>query len=258
MKYAALTFDDGRSDNFSNAMPIMIKNTLKATMFVTTGYIDGSWQKDQSWKSTCEPMTVEQLKELRDAGFELALHGDKHTTDIDDFNLAYKKFQNWGLCENEKVGFSIPTSCVSDEVLTQFKNELLGSKIEYIRTGRKRSTAALSSKLLFASYSLLKLQCAYNQFNFINTQLLNQVEKDNVFSVVIRCGDDPKMIFNFLDKLPDNTLCVLMLHSILEESDPLYAADPWCYSKKSFDALCSQLSKSDIQCDCLGKILRSL
>ena len=51
MKYVSFTFDDGRRDNFTCAYPVMKKYGIPGTLFCTTGYIDGTWQKDESWHS---------------------------------------------------------------------------------------------------------------------------------------------------------------------------------------------------------------
>ena len=54
MKYVSFTFDDGRRDNFTCAYPVMKKYGIPGTLFCTTGYIDGTWQKDESWHSAGE------------------------------------------------------------------------------------------------------------------------------------------------------------------------------------------------------------
>ncbi|MFN4326522.1 MAG: polysaccharide deacetylase family protein [Azonexus sp.] len=38
---AAITFDDGYADNFTNALPTLKKNNLCATFFIATGFLDG-------------------------------------------------------------------------------------------------------------------------------------------------------------------------------------------------------------------------
>ena len=89
MKYVSFTFDDGRRDNFTCAYPVMKKHGIPGTLFCTTGYIDGTWQKDESWHSAGEAIHVDELKELQQNGWELALHGDKHITELALDNLEY-------------------------------------------------------------------------------------------------------------------------------------------------------------------------
>ena len=38
MKYVSITFDDGREDNYSVALPVMERYGMKGTVFVTTGF----------------------------------------------------------------------------------------------------------------------------------------------------------------------------------------------------------------------------
>lgn len=45
---AAITFDDGYADNYTVALPILRRVGLSATVFVTTGYLDGG----QMWNDT--------------------------------------------------------------------------------------------------------------------------------------------------------------------------------------------------------------
>lgn len=43
-----ITFDDGYADNYFNALPILLKNNLKATFFIASGYLDGG----RMWNDT--------------------------------------------------------------------------------------------------------------------------------------------------------------------------------------------------------------
>jgi hypothetical protein len=194
---------------------------------------------------------------LQSSGFEIAIHGDKHITDVDDFNIAYNKMLEWGLCGNEPVGYSIPCSNVSEDVLNDFKDKLLNKKVAYIRGGRRTDTKKLSSKILFGMYTYLNSQSAFNKFNSYNIESLNKFDNANICSLVVRCSDKPRMIVDFIDRMPDNSFCTFMLHSILDESDRLYGADPWNFSKKSFENLCCGLSQLDVKAECLSKIINT-
>jgi peptidoglycan/xylan/chitin deacetylase (PgdA/CDA1 family) len=144
MKYVSLTFDDGRRDNYTYAYPIMRKRNLPGTLFCTTGYIDGTWKKPAAWASAGEAITVEQLKEMQEAGWEIALHGDKHTTDVDDFRVASGKTLKWGFTKRP-IGFSIPNSSVAQETLNALADAYLGPELAYIRAGRAIDTKSLTA-----------------------------------------------------------------------------------------------------------------
>lgn len=152
MKYVSFTFDDGRRDNFTCAYPVMKKYGIPGTLFCTTGYIDGTWQKDESWHSAGEAIHVDELKELQQNGWEIALHGDKHTTEVNDLKCASQKMTQWGF-STRPIGFSMPNSNIGKEKLDAVVDAYLGSELLYIRAGRKIDTKSLSAKILFALYT---------------------------------------------------------------------------------------------------------
>lgn len=242
MKYIVLTFDDGRDDNYIYAFPILKNYSFPATIYCTTGFIDGTWKKKDDWYSTDKPISIEQLHELKNNGWEIGLHGDKHITDLSDSNIAIKKITNWGLFE-DYIGYSFPDSILDEEKLSDFKKYLFPQKIAYLRRGRKINTSKFSSKILFGLYTFCGSQKAYNLFNKNNIQSLNDVDFENVYSVVIRFKDEPKMISNFIASSPDNSLIVLMFHSILPRNHLLFGKDPWNWEDKKFKYFADCLKK---------------
>jgi peptidoglycan/xylan/chitin deacetylase (PgdA/CDA1 family) len=70
-----LTFDDGYENVFQDAYPILKKYDAKATLFITTAFVGGinAWDRGND-KIT----TLEQLKKLDTAIFELGLHSHHH------------------------------------------------------------------------------------------------------------------------------------------------------------------------------------
>jgi len=66
-KPAVLTFDDGYEDFYANAWPVLQQYGFKATLFVSTNAV-----------GTPGHLTWDQLRELRDAGMEVAAHGVTH------------------------------------------------------------------------------------------------------------------------------------------------------------------------------------
>lgn len=236
MKYVSLTFDDGRNDNCCHAHKILCKYKMGATLFCTTGFIDGSFVKPEDWKSAGDPLTVEQIKKMSEEGWEIALHGDQHTTSIKDSLESIKKIKSMGI-EGNSFGSSVPDSEIPNDTFDKFKQELFPSKIKYIRCGRAIDTSKISSKLLFVAYTLAKSQKAYNLFNKKQVISLEHLDVSRIPSVVIRYNDDPKMILRFLENMPDNSWVVFMLHSILPKTSALYGSDPWNWSTECFEHL---------------------
>lgn len=242
MKYVSFTFDDGRRDNFTYAYPVMKKYGIAGTLFCTTGYIDGTWQKDESWLSAGEAIRIDELKELQQNGWELALHGDKHTTEVEDLKCASQKMAQWGF-RNRPIGFSMPNSNIAKEKLDAVIDRYLGSELLYIRAGRQINTKSFSARALYALYTYGHLQWAYNKFNNVNLTDLSRINKKQIYSVVVRCKDDPEMLARFIEQIPDNTCAVLMLHSILPEDSQYYGTDPWNWSLVRFERFCEEIDK---------------
>ena len=64
MKFIAFTFDDGRSDNYLLAKQIMDNYNFRGTVYVTTGFIDGTWEGQDILQSPTRPLTVEEINGL--------------------------------------------------------------------------------------------------------------------------------------------------------------------------------------------------
>jgi peptidoglycan/xylan/chitin deacetylase (PgdA/CDA1 family) len=73
----ALSFDDGMDDNHSVVLPLLREYGLRATVYVATGLIG----KPNPWmvpESGARMMTVDELRELAAAGFEIGAHTVSH------------------------------------------------------------------------------------------------------------------------------------------------------------------------------------
>lgn len=240
MKYLAFTFDDGRSDNYLLAKQIMDKYQFRGTVYVTTGFIDGTWEGKDILNSPTRPLTVHEITELQASGWEIGLHGDKHQTQVDDMRIAIDKLQRWGI-ENCKWGVSVPNSRTDErEIETIFASEY-GKNIAYIRRGRKCNTADIKNKVLYVLYSFLKLKWAYRCFNSENIFVYGGGDKSNVPSVVVKSNDVSDLIIDFITKMPEDAVVVLMMHSILPMEHSLCGREPWSWDEKNFEMLCSGL-----------------
>ena len=236
-----LSFDDGREDTYRNAYMIMKKYNLVGTIHVTTGYVDASYT-NCAWKSAKGAVSVQELLEMKNAGFEISSHGDKHISEKEDFEISRRKLQQWGLV-NEDLGFSIPNSDLSGKEKAEFIKFAKTNDIRYIRGGRDKRSHSLFSKICFLLYRFLSIQYFYNRFNKFNSidlqdTLLNKYELP---SVVVRREDNPRMIINYIrEKANRGKWIILMLHSIKHESENP-EQDVWCWDTNKFEMLCSKL-----------------
>jgi len=76
----SITFDDGYVDNHEVAAPILRRLALPAAFFVATGFINTDYAPPWDQHLTRQPgwMTWDQVRALRDQGFEIGAHTDRH------------------------------------------------------------------------------------------------------------------------------------------------------------------------------------
>jgi O-antigen biosynthesis protein len=75
--YAAISFDDGLRNNLTVALPILREYGLRATIYVTVGYLGGT----SPWigpKGDNRMLNEEEVRELAAAGWELGAHTMTH------------------------------------------------------------------------------------------------------------------------------------------------------------------------------------
>lgn len=240
MKYIAFTFDDGRSDNYLLAKRIMDKYQFCGTVYITTGFIDNTWEDKDVLQSPTRPLTVEEINRLHSSGWEIGLHGDKHKTQINDMRTALDKLQSWGIT-NCDWGISVPNSSASEAEINALLESEYGNKIVYIRRGRRCNTAKFKNKVLYVLYSVLKSKSAYHRFNAENVFSYNKENRSNIPSVVVKSNDRADLVIDFIKTVPDNSVVVLMLHSILSSDHAMCGKDPWSWDEKNFEILCSAL-----------------
>lgn len=242
MKHIAITFDDGRSDNCLLAKPIMDRYQFAGTVYITTGFIDGSWEQSAVLQSPSEPLTIAQILQLQEGQWEIGLHGDKHQTQVDDMGVALNKLLSWDL-RAVRWGISVPNSDTNDKDVAALYDSEYGEKIAYIRRGRKCDTSKLYYRALYGIYTLLNAKWAYRRFNAENTFDLGNADMRNIPSIVVKANDKPEWILALIQNMPDNHTVVLMLHSILPADHPQCGKDPWSWEDQKLEELCAGLKK---------------
>lgn len=112
----AITFDDGYKDNLTEALPIMKKYDLVATIFIISDMVGNDGY-----------LTWEEIKELKDAGWEIGVHSATHpnlaTLGTEDLKYqiidAKKKIdENVGVMT---TSFSYPAGKYNPEVINIVK-----------------------------------------------------------------------------------------------------------------------------------------
>jgi len=80
----SITFDDGYEDNWSVVLPILSERGIKATFFLTTGFIDGQptvaerFARERRTEPGLRPLSWSQVRDLREAGMSVGSHTVTH------------------------------------------------------------------------------------------------------------------------------------------------------------------------------------
>lgn len=85
-RVVALTFDDGYADFCTHALPVLERNGFTATVFVTTGWIDGLGPPAAS-PPLDRMLTPAQVQRLPGAGIEVGAHSHSHAQ-LDQISAA--------------------------------------------------------------------------------------------------------------------------------------------------------------------------
>ena len=75
---AVITFDDGFADFAEHALPALQEHGLAASLYVTTGYLDGSPDGPAPERPQDRMLHWSQLGEIAAAGIEIGAHGQTH------------------------------------------------------------------------------------------------------------------------------------------------------------------------------------
>lgn len=111
----SMTFDDAFSSVYELAFPLMEHLGATGTVFVPTSYADSgrpiSWKGMEHWVGTrhereLQPMSWAQLRELRDAGWEIGSHTVSHPrlSELDDERLAAELHESRARCQEALGG----------------------------------------------------------------------------------------------------------------------------------------------------------
>jgi peptidoglycan/xylan/chitin deacetylase (PgdA/CDA1 family) len=122
-----LTFDDGYADFASYAVPIMKRYGFSATVFPVAARLggDNEWDAEGPRKPL---MTVEQVRQIADAGMEVGSHGMHHVslTSVADAELASELRDSRAALQDisgqEVAGFCYPYGHIDSRVIAAVRS----------------------------------------------------------------------------------------------------------------------------------------
>jgi peptidoglycan/xylan/chitin deacetylase (PgdA/CDA1 family) len=107
-----VTLDDGFADNYTRALPTLVRESIPATVFLTAGYLDGPELPVLRDRSGIPPLTWNQAAEMAEQGIELGAHTLSHASlpELDADALRHEIVGSRDLIE-ERTGRRPATFC---------------------------------------------------------------------------------------------------------------------------------------------------
>lgn len=239
----SLSFDDGRVDNYTVAVPILRRYDLPATFNITTGYVVNRGKNGSP--TDIPPMTADMVREIcQDNRFEIAGHGYQHRNSYEDITKGIaelKKLLGVDKLTDNGDGFASPGTNLSSEVWT--KIHVGGGKLKYARLSLRylnhQHFKTFCRKASRLTHIPLLYRLAYED------TLMDSVKDDLLYSIPVLSSiklPELKAVIRYAEK--HGKSCVLMLHSIVPKGR---VHDNWDFEVGKFEALCAFL-KDEQEC----------
>lgn len=127
MKSFCITFDDGYEDNFSNALPVLLKYGFRATIYFVPHYEYNSWEKFEDGTFD-KLLSIKQIKEMQKSELiEFGSHtiGHKNLLNIDfdeaEEEIRKSKVEVEKIIGNECKAFAYPYGKYDEKIISIIK-----------------------------------------------------------------------------------------------------------------------------------------
>lgn len=235
----SFSFDDGRIDSYTEALPILKRYNLPATFNITTGYVED--HKRYGSPTGVPPMTMGMVKEIyEDSNYEIAGHGFRHRNDIEDITkglselkkqLGTKQLTRFG------DGFASPGTGL-DAKTWSFLNGGGNGSIRYARLSLRYLNHGALKSFARKICRIIHLPSLY-AFAYKDT-LMNTIKDGILYSIPVLSSiriSELKAVIKYAERY--DSACILMFHSIAPK-DKVH--NNWDYEKGKFEELCKFLS----------------
>ena len=241
MKYIAFSFDDGRSDTYEVAKPIMEKYGLRATVNVISGFV---LHPDMfRFQSAPKGMTAEQVVKWQIMGGEIASHGSAHKNSGEEIINSIDELKSIDVDVNG-IGFASPESWLTEANSKSSGIEELRTNgtVSYLRSG----VQIRREGILYTGLSIVE-RVTHSKWLYYHLNKRNIIKCTNTIypSAAVKDYTTLQQLQAYVNKLEDNDSVIFMFHSILQKDDPSYGADHYYWDAGKFESLCGWLKNRD-------------
>ncbi len=230
----ALSFDDGRKDNYRMVNEILRPLNIPATINITTDYIMN--RRTAPFPCDNPPMSKEDVISLSKLPFiEIAGHGKAHNNETSNLLQGANELKEW--CGLKEIGIASPNSALSFDKAKKLKPLFLKHNISYIRTGDRIIKAGFVKRCIRKLNRYLHMQQAYAWF--YHETMLNPPCDFEVCSVpVLKQNSFKEVKYLITSAASEHKSLILMFHSIVKKGEAFYK-DTWSWDYDDFYKLCS-------------------
>ncbi len=243
MKYISFSFDDGRADTYSIAMPIMKKYGILGTVNIISDYV--IHPKDNCFESSPRCMSTDQVLEWQKWGGEIASHGRTHKNSTEEIEKSIEELASIGV-NVEKIGFASPESWLTDlnSESSGIDGLLRNGTVSYLRSGIQ----VRREGILYTVLSIVEQFTHSNLlYYYLNRKNIIKARMKIYSSAAVKNYTTVKQIKCIVNHVGDNEGLILMFHSVLSPLDSSYGKDHYYWDIARFEELCKWLSaKQDV------------
>ena len=237
MKYVVFSFDDGRRDFFTHALPILKKYNFPATLNVIVDSVKESADKDENFVSW------DDIFECAKNDIEIANHSAGHSNKIEDI-IHGAEILRARLGINDKFGFASPHSEICLDNFEVYKPLLESDCVSYVRSGNQLRRDGYFYAFLYLIYKYTSSAMLYHWYNRRNIIMVNNAPSTLFPSVTCNRDNTANQVIHLIKRMPQDTAVILMFHSIYDKDDERCQKDKWSNTVDDFDTICRFLSES--------------
>ena len=215
MKYVVLSFDDGTIDFKINAFPILKRFNYVATINIISGFSDRTIEVGYDF------LSVDDIKFFNSIGYEIANHTNRHMKhgSFEELKICHDKLQEW--CSTKEFGIAMPKYAKPNFSARKYIRENKPLYVTY-------DTKAIGLFNNLFKNIFLKFRAIFNKdqksfFDYLVNRCIYKKGAVNKFlRLSVKRETDPKLLFESLQKIPDDYCLTICFHSISDDPDNCY------------------------------------